>query len=156
MGQLKTGFFAQLNEAFAYRYLISRGFSNVTFLSEGKNKQPDLGFKVRSKVGFCEVKSIGISDKEIRRRCSHECIDGFIYETLSSGFLSKLEDKINVAKEQLGGLSNRNIVYVVAEFDDFTHDYIAEYRKQLEQFITNYPPECLIIQMGLSGDIVSR
>lgn len=155
-GQLKTGFFAQLNEAFAYRYLVSHGFSNVTFLPEGRTKQPDLRFKAQSNVGFCEVKSIGISDEEISRRCSPECIDGSVYARLSSGFLSKLEDKIKTAKEQLGGLSDQNIVYVMVEFDDFTHDYLAEYREQLEHFIAAYPPASVILQMGLLGDTVSR
>ncbi len=154
-GQLKTGFFAQLNEAFAYRYLVSHGFSNVTFLPEGRTKQPDLRFKTESNICFCEVKSIGISDEEINRRGSHECIDGSVYARLSSGFLGKLEDKIKTAKEQLGGLSDQKIVYVMVEFDDFTHDYFAEYREQLEHFITGYPPACVILQMGLLGDTVS-
>ena len=35
-GQLKQGFFNQLNEAFAYRYLVRKGFSNVRILAEGK------------------------------------------------------------------------------------------------------------------------
>ena len=155
-GQLKTGFFAQLNEAFAYRYLVSHGFSNVTFLPEGRTKQPDLRFKAQSNVGFCEVKSVGISDEEINRRGSHECIDGSVYARLSSGFLSKLEDKIKTAKEQLGGLSDQNIVYVMVEFDDFTHDYFVEYREQLEHFIAGYSPACVILQMGLLGGTVSR
>ena len=43
-GQLKTGFFNQLNEAFAYRYLVEQGFRNVEFLPEGVSKQADLRF----------------------------------------------------------------------------------------------------------------
>ncbi|MGA8409167.1 MAG: hypothetical protein WB680_18480, partial [Candidatus Acidiferrales bacterium] len=40
-GQLKEGFFNQLNEAFAYRYLLHRGMENIRFVKEAKVKRPD-------------------------------------------------------------------------------------------------------------------
>ena len=154
-GQLKTGFFAQLNEAFAYKYLVSHGYSNVVFLHEGITKQPDLRFESQTVVGFCEVKSIGISDEEISRRASRECFDGSSYARLSHEFIKKLQDKINTSKTQVGDLSRTHLVYVVIEFDDFTHDYLAEYRQQLHEFVSDYPSNAVILQIGLKGEIIS-
>jgi len=155
-GQLKTGFFAQLNEAFAYRYLVSSGYKDVVFLPEGRTKQPDLRFQIQAEIGFCEVKTMGISDDEINRRTSSECFDGSNYMRLGHGFLRKLEDKINTARDQLGAVSQTNIVYVLVEFDDFTHDHLAEYRQQLQAFVAGYPSKSVIIQIGLFGEAINN
>ncbi len=42
--QKTQGFFNQLNEAFAYRYLVNKGFKNIRFIKEDKNKRPDIEY----------------------------------------------------------------------------------------------------------------
>lgn len=155
-GQLKTGFFNHLNEAFAYRYLISHGYNNVGFLPEKKNsKQPDLSFMLKETPGFCEVKSIGISDDEIGRRDSHECTDGSVYANLSAEFMNKLQSTIARAETQISEMRESSIIFIVIEFDDFTHDYLAEYRKQLHEFISANPFSNLILQVGRFGEAIN-
>src|SRR6267143_826505 len=51
-GQRKQGFFNQLNEAFAYRYLMRKGFGNVRFIEEGNRKRPDIRFVDRKKERY--------------------------------------------------------------------------------------------------------
>ena len=151
-GQWKAGFFNQLNEAFAYRYLVSIGCTNVVFLPEKKkSKQPDLGFSRMGAPGLCEVKSISISDDEIQRRNSHEYIDGSVYATLSPGFMNKLKATIGSAETQISALPESSIIYVVIEFDDFMQDYQAEYRSQLQAFLSKCQSNNLILQVGRFG-----
>src|SRR3974390_3112899 len=81
-GQRKQGFFNQLNEAFAYRYLCRRGFRRVRFIQEGAQKTPDIRFSDHGILKCCEVKTIGISDDEIKRRSSNSVFDGSNYISL--------------------------------------------------------------------------
>src|ERR1700722_9370641 len=60
-GQTKEHFFNQLNEAFAYRYLLNCKFQNIRLIKEGKKPPPDIRFLDHGKERSCEVKSIGIS-----------------------------------------------------------------------------------------------
>src|SRR3974390_3557474 len=82
-GQRKQGFFNQLNEAFAYRYLCRRGFRRVRFIQEGAQKTPDIRFSDHGILKCCEVKTIGISDDEIKRRSSNSVFDGSNYISLN-------------------------------------------------------------------------
>lgn len=153
-GQLKTGFFNQLNEAFAYSYLVDYGFANVKFLREGRFQQADLGFVKEDRPGLCEVKSIGISDDEISRRSSNEYIDSSVNSSLSPEFLTKLNSTIDSAKPQIAAYPDTSFVYVVIEFDDFTRDFLADYRAQLETFVSTYPTRNLILQVDRFGSII--
>ena len=156
LGQLQTGFFNHLNEAFAYRYLVSHGYSNVVFLPEKQgSKQPDLSFRLEGTPGFCEVKSIGISDDEIGRRDSHECINGSVYANLRLEFMNKLQSTIARAETQVSELRESSIIFIVIEFDDFTHDYLAEYRKQLHEFLSANLVSNLILQVGRFGEAIN-
>ena len=84
-GQLKQGFFNQLNDAFAYRHLVRRGYRQVRVLRESGKTQPDLEYFNGGKRLFCEVKTLGISDDQIARR------DVPTRFTLQSGTYSRLE-----------------------------------------------------------------
>jgi hypothetical protein len=90
-GQRKEAFFNQLNEAFAYRYLLRRGCEKVRFIKEGKEKRPDISFVDRGMQSYCEVKTIGISDNEITRRETRGIQDGGIYLNLSARVQNRLE-----------------------------------------------------------------
>lgn len=63
-GQLKQGFFNQLNEAFAYRHLVRQGFARVRVLKELGRRTPDIQYSDNGLRRFCEVKTISISDEE--------------------------------------------------------------------------------------------
>jgi len=95
-GQRKQGFFNQLNEAFAYRYLIrKKGFKDVRFIKEDKKKSsPDIGFSVHNKQRYCEVKTLGISDDLINRWNTIAVFDGSDYVGLKAGLLNKFGDAI--------------------------------------------------------------
>jgi len=67
-GQLKQGFFNQLNEAFAYRFLVRRGCIGVVMLPERGASTPDIRYVEAGWVKHCEVKTLGLSDEEIHRR----------------------------------------------------------------------------------------
>jgi hypothetical protein len=86
--------FNQLNEAFAYRYLIGKGYNCVRILCETKIKQPDIEYYDGETRCFCEVKTLGISNDEIDRRFSGELqvYDTHVaYRKLSDGFLGEIE-----------------------------------------------------------------
>jgi hypothetical protein len=157
-GQQKQGFFHLLNESFAYKYLKLKGYINIEFLPElpkKKQKQPDLRFQIQEEIGFCEVKSIGISNDEIARRActSFEYKDRSIYYNLSPEFMRQLDDNINKAKLKIPP-GNKGMIYILITFDDFTHSCISYYRSQLEEFVSDHASDTLILQLGLFGDTI--
>ena len=115
---------------------------------DGIIKTPDISY-VEQEMKYCEVKSIGISDDEIKRRYGHDLdgqdfdvpdfyrldfFDGKAHTRLSDGFLNKLLIDVNDAREQIAAVKGTGIVFVLARFDDFTRDYIETYRAQLRKF----------------------
>ena len=60
-GQIKQGFFNQLNEAFAYRYL-SKNDIPVAIIPEDGTTTPDIRFGKPDQYNYCEVKTFSISD----------------------------------------------------------------------------------------------
>src|SRR5262245_21184870 len=44
-GQLKQGFFNQLNYAFAYQYIVRKGYQQVKILAETRRTTPDLSYQ---------------------------------------------------------------------------------------------------------------
>jgi hypothetical protein len=117
---------------------------DVRFMREdGIIKTPDIGY-VDQGLKFCEVKSIGISDDEIKRRYgpdpgSHavrgqDFFDGNAYTTLSDGFLNKLKIAVNEARKQIASVKGTGIVFLLLRFDDLTPDYVETYRAQLREF----------------------
>jgi hypothetical protein len=101
-GQRKQAFFNILNEAFAYRYLVSRRFENVRFIKEERNRRnPDITFKVNNNIRYCEVKTKNISNSEINLRTvnfvvrdSYDC-----YVELSDRFFYNFIYIVNKAKK---------------------------------------------------------
>jgi hypothetical protein len=100
-GQKKQGFFNQLNEAFAYRYLVRSGFDDVRLIKEEGRTSPDIRFAVHNTQNYCEVKTLGVSDDEINRRSSRNVIDGPVYVALSDGFFNKFSDAVATARKQI-------------------------------------------------------
>ncbi len=151
-GQRKQGFFNQLNEAFAYRYLVNKGFKNVRFIREGKNIKPDIKFTVHNERHYCEVKSLGISNDEINRRSSMKAYNGSVYLRLSNGFMNKFHDAVTSARKQINALGPNGMVYIIILFDDIALDYYQDYRKQLIAFSKKQGFNNLFIKIGLLGN----
>lgn len=126
-GQLKEAFYNQLDEAFAYQYLVNQGYENVKFFEENKKKKtPDLCYKIDEKQFYCEVKSIGVSVDEICRSKSGKVYDaGEVYCSLKEGFFKKLKNKFSDANTQLSDYGEGLIFIFIPRFDDFTHMYYS-------------------------------
>jgi hypothetical protein len=151
-GQLKQGFFNQLNEAFAYRYLLRRRFKSIRFIPEATKKTPDIRFTDGGKESYCEVKTMGISNDEINRR-KGGVYSGTIYLDLSPGFLNKLKDAITLAWEQIHSLGPTGLVFILIRFDDIALDhYSSRYRKQLTKFCQSQGYKDLVFKIGHRGN----
>jgi hypothetical protein len=150
-GQLKQGFFNQLNEAFAYEFLLRRGFGKVRILREGGATMPDIAYCEGTHARFCEVKTIGISEEQISRRSARSAYSGAIYSQLSPGFLKKLNSTISHAWSQIASQGDSGLVYLLVLFDDFTLMYYDTYRRQILRCIAKHPAEAVYIKVGLLG-----
>ena len=150
LGQLKQGFFHQLNEAFAYQYLVRRGFSHVRVLPESRTPTPDLSFKQRSATRFCEVKTIAASEQEIARRSS-ESYSTSDYAELSHGFKRKFDNDLQVARRQIAAVGGTGLIFVLANFDDFTQTYYRRYREQLLEFLAAHEALEVYVKVGVMG-----
>jgi len=141
-----------LNEAFAYRYLVRQGCSEVRLIKEDGTRSPDISFIIDKAQRYCEVKTLGISDDEIDRRTSGDVFDGRYYVHLSKSFLDKkFSDAITHANEQI--LSRgQGLIYVIMRFDDIALDYYENYKKQLIRFSIENRFDNLFIKIGLRGN----
>jgi hypothetical protein len=152
VGQKKLGFFNQLNESFAYRYLVNRGFENVGFIQEGKNASPDIRFTTHNKQAYCEVKTLGISNDEIDRRSTIMSYDGWVYASLSEGFLRKFCSAVIAGRKQIHAVGSAGLVYVIIIFDDIGLFCYDNYRKQLLKLCRIHEFDNLFVKVGLQGN----
>lgn len=150
-GQLKQGFFNQLNEAFAYQFLTRRGYKEVSLLREDGSKKPDITYIDGATRHYCEVKSIGISDDELNRIAAEVIFDTSIYQTLSEKFLKKLDDALYKAHAQISSQGCPGLVFIAAKFDDFTLSHYDNYRKQISSFLNAHDVPEVFIKIGLMG-----
>jgi hypothetical protein len=151
-GQRKQGFFNQLNEAFAYRYLLLQGFKNIRFIKETKEKTPDISFVDRGTESFCEVKTIGISDAEINRRETPAVHDSSVYFNLSIKIQRTLESDIREAWAQIYSLGKNGLVFILIRLDDIASDHYKRNRKQLAEFCRSRGFENLVIKIDHRGN----
>lgn len=171
-GRGKSAFFDQLNEAFAYRYLVNQhGHSLVRFLPENKQKGvkcPDIYYKYRCEDRYCEVKTIGMSDEMIGRFENPEVLRcyGVWYSEMGNSydkdsmlpaiFLKKLTSTIEGAFKQVRCNGNQNemhgMVYVVVNLDDSTLQHYVTYRKQIVgQLLSGFPNDEIYVKFGIGG-----
>jgi len=149
-GQQKQGFFNQLNEAFAYRYLVSRKCSAVTIMEETGETMPDIQFGEPRRQCYCEVKTIGLSDDEIERRSSLKAHKP-AYEFLSTGFFNKFQDSIEVANQQISEKGDAGLVFLILNNDDIALDHYQQYRKQIISHCRENSIQNLYVKIGLRG-----
>ena len=147
-GQLKQGFFNQLNEAFAYRHLVRLGFTRVRVLKELGRRTPDIQYFNGGRPRFCEVKTISISDEEIARRGSGKAFSN-VYLRLSDPFLKKFTSTVNLAREQIAAAGEGGLVYVIILWDDIALDNYRTYREQLKKSALDLKFADVHVKVGL-------
>ena len=125
-------------------------------MEEGKEKSPDISFIDRGTKGYCEVKTVGISDDEINRRSSHRVYDCGAYFNLGIGFQNKLAADFDRAWEQIHSRGENGIVFIIVRFDDMVLDHYARYRRQLTDFCRLRGVENLVIKIGHRGNKIIR
>lgn len=150
-GQLKQGFFNQLNEAFAYQYLVRQGYRNVAILREDGKTTPDLHYYAAGSQRFCEVKTIGISDDEIARSADVQSFDSTIYQDFSEGFRKKLLAVLTQAQRQIASRGSEGLIFVVVNFDDFTLQHYDRYQAELCRILREHEADEVFVKVGLIG-----
>lgn len=157
-GQLKEAFYNQLNEAFAYQYLVNQGYENVKFLDDSakKKKTPDLSFEVVGKQFYCEVKSIGVSVDELRRSQSGQSYEGSVYYSLDEGFFNKIKSKFNEAAIQISEHGEGMIFIFIPRFDDFTFTYYLRYKEQILEFLDSNEVHEVYFKIGFNGKYIHK
>ncbi len=150
-GQLKQGFFNQLNEAFAYQHLVRRGFRKVRVLREFGKTQPDIEYADGDEKHFCEVKTIGISEEQIARWNARQAFRSSVYHELSAGFVGKLQSTLDLANLQIKACGTKGLIYLLILFDDFTLQNYKRYRRQICHCILTHSAENIYVKVGLLG-----
>ncbi|WP_428717141.1 hypothetical protein [Undibacterium curvum] len=150
-GQLKQGFYNQLNEAFAYKFLLRQGYSHVSILRENGKTTPDLSYCCGTEIRYCEVKSIGISEEEIDRLDAGDVFNGSVYFDLSAGFMRKLDADIKLGYKQIASKGTEGIVFIVANLDDFTLTHYERYRMQIAEHLSKVENPEVYVMVGLLG-----
>ena len=150
-GQLKQGFFNQLNEAFAYEHLTRHGYGKVRILREDGKTKPDIEYWEGRELKHCEVKSIGISEEQLARWREGKAFSGSTYCELSAGFLNKLSSTITSAWHQVTSHGKTGLVFLVVLFDDFTLMYYDRYRAQIIERMRSHDAPAIYAKIGLLG-----
>jgi hypothetical protein len=150
-GQLKQGFFNQLNEAFAYRFLVRQGCTGVVMLPERGASTPDIQYVEAGRVKHCEVKTLGLSDEEIHRRASRKVFTN-AYIELGEGFFRKLASSVGIAEAQIATQGTSGLVYLLIIWDDMALDYYPEYRRQVVSFCRDQNMRDVYVKVGLRGN----
>jgi len=151
-GQEKQGFYFQLNDCFAYKYLHVQGAQNIRILRESSSSTPDLEFLWNGTMMNCKVKSIGISDHEIERFSSESVFSSSVYQELSTGFMRKLQDDIMASSTQLKFKGRSGLVFLLVTFDDFSMYYYRYYRKQILSYLRSNCTERVYLKFCLFGN----
>lgn len=156
-GRGKHQMFDLMNEAFAYEFLLNRGARNVRFLQEkNENKTPDIKFERCGSVGYCEVKTIHISDKQLKFYKNQINSDPFIaYGRLNEQFFKKLSNTLDTAQNQLKSTNRVDhfFIYLIIHFDDPFLDFYQTYEKQIIVFFEqNHPDIEIYVRVGIFED----
>lgn len=142
--------FNVLGEASGYRYLKElEGCSAVHFIPTANDDEtPDLeGVRGHERV-LCEVKTINISDVEVKARREPSVVRN-VSDQLEDGFFRKLDSDIAKSKSQLESYEPkgeaRHLVYINICFDDFFGFYNESYLQQVKDHLLKNPPGIRVV-----------
>ncbi len=133
-----------LNQARAYNYLRTLSCSNVRFIPRAEKqglRTPDLEAVLGPERILCEVKTVSISQEEVRAR--NDFTVRSIAIRLEGGFFRKLRSDILDAKDQMHAYdamgTAQRYVYINPCFDDFLAQCKEEYFRQIDQYLSDNP-----------------
>jgi hypothetical protein len=154
--QVKGPFFDQLNDALAYQWLVSRGFTEVSVLPEPRDakqgsKCPDISFCASGNQFYCDVKTLSTSIAELDQRCSSKYRDSSRYAQLHPTFLKKIDDAVSTGTEQIRARGPNGMVFVLVNFDDFTLTYYSRHRTQIASHLRDRVSLPIVIKFGVCG-----
>jgi hypothetical protein len=135
--------FDRLNEAKGFKYLQGLGCQQVSFIRRSERATPDLEGWLAGERFLCEVKTMNISeDESVRRRTGAV---GNTVRELPDAFLNKLKNCICSARRQMIDFDtdgrSQKIAFLVINFDDILNEYVDDYRRQIELFLNDNPPQ---------------
>jgi Protein of unknown function (DUF2442) len=142
-------FFNVLGEACGYNYLARyERCSAVRFIPESNDPTPDLeGLRDHERV-LCEVKTINISDDEVRARRMPSVVRK-LSDQLEEGFFRKIDSDIVCAKSQLDSYDPhgdaQHLVYINICFDDLFALYKEDYFQQIQRHLLEHPPGIKVV-----------
>jgi len=151
--QLKGPFFDQLNDAFAYSWLLRKHFQEVRVLPErsgsNQSKQPDIAYQHQGVRYLCDTKTVNTSVQELQNRKTIAYRDSSRYAVLHPTLLRKYDDAIQNGKKQIDATGEHGLVFVVAWLDDFTMTYAAAHRRIIRTHLRRqtFP---VVVQFGLN------
>lgn len=136
-----TPLFDKFNEAKGYGDLLCRGCSCIKFIRPDKNghQTPDLEASDGTSEYLCEVKTINISDKEIKRRKNAEIKD--VAYVLSGELKIKLKGVAGNAASQLMAYPGAKHKIKIALFVIDLDERQSEARKAIFPEIQSYLDE---------------
>ena len=144
-----------LGQADAYKHLRDIGCSKIRFIPRSdkeRRRTPDLEGLLDSQRVLCEVKTINISDAEVRARSEHTASN--VKSELDYGFFRKLRSDITCAKDQMHGYDPtgeaRHLVYISICFDDWVGYYRGAYFRQIDQYLRDNPVPEIEVAFGRS------
>ena len=156
----KQALYDHLNEAFAYRFLLRSGCSNISFLDNAETlkkkgmhiKSPDLRFTQDGAVRYCEVKTINISNDQLAREIlSGVAHDSSIFE-LHEPFFAKFKDNVLKAIGQFESFGGSGIIYFLIHSDDRALDDLEVNKVQIADFMNSYFPGVeMFVKFGIYG-----
>ncbi len=149
----KNQFFNLLNESLAYQYLKNMTFTEVSMIKESNAKTPDLSFQLNEETQYCEVKTINVSEEQLDLYDDETIqISSFDYSKLTDQFFSKLSSTIESAYTQFSFPSDKNIVYIVIKFDDFSRLNTQNYIDSISKFLrSKFKKQSIFIRFGTLG-----
>jgi hypothetical protein len=132
-------------------YLKKAGYADVSFVPVSPvpgQRTPDLRATAGAEIVLCEVKTINISDDEMRRQSSGGVAT--ITDTLDPRFFRKLAWDLAKANDQMFAFDSKptrkKIVYLIVNYDDRLHEYAERYQRQIADFLSvTHPTDVEIV-----------
>ena len=129
-----------LNQARAHNYLKRRGCTDIRFVPRAKKtgiETPDIEANWKAREILCEVKTLEISDDEVRARS--DILGRATQHVLPLEFHAKFCRTIEKAQRQLYSYrkspESECIAFLVINFDDWPGEYKGDYYRQIDKNI---------------------
>ena len=154
--QVKGPLFDQLNDAFAYRWLVNRGFSQVTVLPEDRHatqRSPDISFYCSGKQFACDVKTLNVSNNELdRRRAPPKYYDwSTTFRELHPTFFKKIDDAVANGTEQIRTRCENGLVFILVHSDDYLSTFYREHRVRIASHLRTFRHIAVVVKFGVVG-----